>query len=850
MTQRSTPITTIIRITHTSTLYHCGLQLLQPGYYVHQHDGQAEASSSTSYQAHLLSPTNAPIDHDVNFYDPSTNLYAAVAVNPMPWHIPSYPQVQIPPHLIYDQQSASYQLYGNINLPTFMHPLDPTPTVQPQIVSVQPHYPSSNIGAFLPDFHHPILSINGDVLLPPGAEDEGFRELVTDAVVPSDAKDEILVEPIAGTQNLEDDATFHFYRGLSDRRGRKIITKHALNVAALMEEEDRVSLAEEKLKEAAKKKMGEEWGATWVSHNSGLLYMTLSAPCKDIMATCRKHASNLIIDGFDLCLSIWLEGSESAHQEAMIAELLDNLNFPPKFLMGLSTDNEWYFLESKVVLTSFWKLFALSASDIPAVLAANIHTELRYSYSVSDVRPWIGRNVKNFEQCGADKMLKQLLELCIDPPQSLPPSQKSVLLGTSLEAVLHLCNGSGVGKKSTRKPTQDHKNFQWMQAQTTLELKCPKDRLPHLPSTYNKDYVVPTVLYMDYAKDMNVSAQPTDSTPATGPAQTSYKKSNEFAAVSPGSVALAPGYLTNHHVHSPLSNLGAAAINHAECTTVEEVTCPSQLSTDIELSVLPADLKESADFGVPESEQTLESDSETLHFDWTSDSGEVDDEPGGIEGYETLDGTLKDGTAPSNSEITCQRSDSAPPNLPSSASLILTTPVLRYQCIFGAKVDTPTGGLRSNDEERQSRGEEEEEEEKKKKKKNKEPKKLHPVVQNGLYVAEMFTAHIACQHVISFIVNNNIIYLWWFDHQHTIQCAGINFIQDLPHFVVLLFIMKSNTLSALPQRSHFRNKSTKFVAKLFWPEEARVTSTLYVLPSVLFPLPTLSLPPRSSLWPL
>ncbi|KAG1747845.1 uncharacterized protein EDB91DRAFT_1079551 [Suillus paluster] len=138
------------------------------------------------------------------------------------------------------------------------------------------------------------------------------------------------------------------------------------------------------------------------------------------------------------------------------------------------------------------------------------------------------------------------------------------------------------------------------------------------------------------------------------------------ATVSPGSVALVHDYLTNHHAHSPLSNLGAAAINHAECATAEEVTCPSQLSTDIELSVLHADLKESADFGVLESEETLDSDSETLpsHFDWTSNSGEVDDEPGGIEGYETLDGTLKDGAALSNSEITCQRSDSAPPQSP------------------------------------------------------------------------------------------------------------------------------------------------------------------------------------------
>ncbi|KAG1772481.1 hypothetical protein EV702DRAFT_1033620 [Suillus placidus] len=496
-----------------------------------------------------------------------------------------------------------------------------------------------------------------------------------------------------------------------------------------------------------------------------------------------------------------------------------------------------------------------------AVVSEHIDT---LGVNVSDVHPWIGRDVKNFEQCGADEMLEQLLEMCIDPSQSLPPSQKSALLDTSLEAVLHLCNGSGVarkikqhliefcdvesekpsysgfvqaantalralekvkvpgipdfnndeetkilfhvndpaiisqthqGKKSIRKPdivvvsyesaagiipegkstnvyqsackepTQDHENFQWTQVRTTLELKRPKDRLPHPPSTYNKDYVIPTVLYMDYAKEMNASAQPTDSTPATGPAQTSYKKSNELQNIS-------------------------------------ERLRSSKRGSD--------------------------------HLD-----------------------------------------SNEPPNIKRS----------------------------KQDEERQSRREEEEEEEKKKKKKkNKDPKK-HPVVQNGLYVAEMFAAHIARQHVISFIVNNDIIYLWWFDRQHTIQCAGINFVQDLPRFVVLLLIMqrmgyeqwglhplfepkpghqgeiiveyeenedkqdkdnrdkkgqdkkkskkkrvdltldmkldqrtthfglrgrattvfpvKSKALSALPQRSHFRNKSTEFVAKLFWPEEAR-----------------------------
>ncbi|KAG2159495.1 uncharacterized protein EDB93DRAFT_1245290 [Suillus bovinus] len=173
----------------------------------------------------------------------------------------------------------------------------------------------------------------------------------------------------------------------------------------------------------------------------------------------------------------------------------------------------------------------------------------------------------------------------------------------------------------------------------------------------------------------------------------------------------------------------------------------------------------------------------------------------------------------------------------------------------------PSTSKRSRqDEERQIKQEE-------RNMKKKKSKKLHPIIQNGLYAAEMFAAHTARQHVISFIVNNDIIYIWWFDRQHTIQCAGINFVQDLPRFVVLLFIMqrmgykqwglhplferepgpgsldlnsdkrtthfglrgrattvfpvRSKALSALPRRSHFLNESTEFFAKFFWPEEAR-----------------------------
>ncbi|KAG2153590.1 uncharacterized protein EDB93DRAFT_1135630 [Suillus bovinus] len=158
-----------------------------------------------------------------------------------------------------------------------------------------------------------------------------------------------------------------------------------------------------------------------------------------------------------------------------------------------------------------------------------------------------------------------------------------------------------------------------------------------------------------------------------------------------------------------------------------------------------------------------------------------------------------------------------------------------------------------------------------------EPEKIHPNVQNGLYVAEIFAANIALQCVISYVVNNDIIYIWYFDRENAIQCAGINFIKDLPRFLVLLlamqrmrdeqwghnpnfthvpgvscdvvvgdvdltldlksdtrithfglrgratniFSVRSKYLSDIQKREVCGNDSKELVAKLYWPEERR-----------------------------
>ncbi|KAG1883332.1 hypothetical protein F4604DRAFT_1982804 [Suillus subluteus] len=63
-------------------------------------------------------------------------------------------------------------------------------------------------------------------------------------------------------------------------------------------------------------------------------------------------------------------------------------------------------------------------------------------------------------------------------------------------------------------------------------------------------------------------------------------------------------------------------------------------------------------------------------------------------------------------------------------------------------------------------------------------------VQTGMYAAEMFAANLAVNHLINLIVVDDVMWIWYYDRQGTIQSSGINFIQDLPRFMVLLYALQ------------------------------------------------------------
>ncbi|KAG1725206.1 hypothetical protein EDB19DRAFT_1948190 [Suillus lakei] len=86
-----------------------------------------------------------------------------------------------------------------------------------------------------------------------------------------------------------------------------------------------------------------------------------------------------------------------------------------------------------------------------AVVSEHIST---VGIGVANVRPWIMRDVQNFEKCESDTMLQELLEGCTGPSQSFSASEKSTLLQTSLDAVIPICNEGAVA--------QDLEIFSWV----------------------------------------------------------------------------------------------------------------------------------------------------------------------------------------------------------------------------------------------------------------------------------------------------------------------------------------------------------------------------------------------------
>ncbi|KAG2071556.1 hypothetical protein BDR04DRAFT_1075264 [Suillus decipiens] len=81
---------------------------------------------------------------------------------------------------------------------------------------------------------------------------------------------------------------------------------------------------------------------------------------------------------------------------------------------------------------------------------------------------------------------------------------------------------------------------------------------------------------------------------------------------------------------------------------------------------------------------------------------------------------------------------------------------------------------------------------------------LDVTVQTGLYAAEMFASNLAVNYLLNLIIIDDVMWIWYYDRQGIVQCSGINFIQDLPRFMVLLYALQRFELHDWGQNKDFR----------------------------------------------
>ncbi|KAF8881762.1 hypothetical protein BD779DRAFT_1473240 [Infundibulicybe gibba] len=66
-------------------------------------------------------------------------------------------------------------------------------------------------------------------------------------------------------------------------------------------------------------------------------------------------------------------------------------------------------------------------------------------------------------------------------------------------------------------------------------------------------------------------------------------------------------------------------------------------------------------------------------------------------------------------------------------------------------------------------------------------KPIPAMLQSAVYAAERMSYGFWVTHVINLVIVDDVAYVWYYDNENSVQSFGINFIKDLPYFLVLLF---------------------------------------------------------------
>ncbi|KAG0693398.1 hypothetical protein DFH29DRAFT_1084235 [Suillus ampliporus] len=398
-----------------------------------------------------------------------------------------------------------------------------------------------------------------------------------------------------------------------------------------------------------------------------------------------------------------------------------------------------------------------------AVISEHIST---VGVHVDDIRPWIARDVENFRRCGADTMLQELLHGCKDT--SVPPIEKSKLFADSLKAVERICNDEKITEhvKAFAKCTSETTSYSdFVKATNAALLELQSLNVPGLTAPRNDDSDI-LFHYNDYPitqmhQDQQALRKPdvvvvscNTATTASGP-----QKDGKGRKVKDTT-----GKSVDESTKKRKLYMDTAAKKPQDHFKWGDVTSTLEFKRKRGPLAPPPDKYKVKEYVAPKP-QYLPKDAD-----------------GPVEPTNLAPGpAAASSNQPSSQSRRTRGSESQGENKRTSDHLRSSEPASKR--------------IKSNNDNRTE---------------EKDPKKLPPNVQNGIYVAEMFAANIARQHVISYVVNNDVIYMWYFDRQDAIQCAGINFVDDLPRFLVLLLAMQRMSSEQWGLNAQFK-ESCEFV---------------------------------------
>ncbi|KAG1741280.1 hypothetical protein EDB19DRAFT_1875935 [Suillus lakei] len=356
---------------------------------------------------------------------------------------------------------------------------------------------------------------------------------------------------------------------------------------------------------------------------------------------------------------------------------------------------------------------------------------------VKNVSPWIGRDVEDYRECPVDGMLQELLYRCRDRSKPLP--DKSRLLNDSLKAVLPICNEGNdaqVIKKNMAELVKSKVEAN-MYKPFIQATNCALDRLSKLNA--------PGLVSAEAHDDYKILFHQND-----------------------------PKFISQRHQGKKSDRKPDVVVISHTCAKKVQKGEPKDAYKD-------AWRKPTKNFKWTDVRSTVE-------FKWTKSKLPQPPATHAVKAYDVPD-------AKQYMKYQRETNDTAEPTAATPAATPLPVggaATSSHQTSDARGRSNQSGQV--NNKKRASTQQPDGHSSKKNKSNctqpDEEPDMIHPVIQNGLYASEMFAAHIAQQSVISYVVENDIIYIWYFDRQDAIQCSGINFVQDLPRFMVLLLAIQ------------------------------------------------------------